>query len=77
MKLDRQKCDQKFFQMMAQTCHKQKNFRRNTCLYWARGYFDAVVSYGKNNYVGNASCCNKTVVLATVGKRKVVFIIKT
>jgi len=63
LKLGRQRCDEKFFNMMVQSCRKQEYARRNTCVYWARGYFDAVSSYGENNYDGKASCCNKTVIL--------------
>ena len=68
LKLGRQRCDEKFFNMMVQSCRKQEYARRNTCVYWARGYFDAVSSYGENNYDGKASCCNKTVILNEAGK---------
>ena len=68
LKLGRQRCDEKFFNMMVKSCLKQEFSRRNTCVYWARGYFDAVSSYGENNYDGKASCCNKTVILNEAGK---------
>ena len=68
--MDRQKCDEKFFEMMVNSCRKQQSFRRDTCVYWARGYFDAVSSYGEDNYDGNGSCCNKTVILNQAGKKQ-------
>ena len=70
LKLGRQRCDENFFHMMVKSCRKQEYSRRNTCVYWARGYFDAVSSYGENNYDGKASCCNKTVILNEAGKNQ-------
>ena len=57
--------------MMAKTCHKQESFRRSTCLYWAKGFFDAVSSYGESNYVGDRDCCKKTVILNQAGKNHI------
>ena len=74
--MDRQKCDDEFFQMMLNTCYSQtrkgpgKVQRIKTCLYWARGYFDAVSSYGQAHYIGNNNCCNVTVKLTPDGKEK-------
>ena len=68
LQMDRQKCDDEFFQMMLNTCYSQTSFDRGTCLYWARGYFDAVSSYGESHYIGNNDCCKATAKLAPEGK---------
>ena len=65
--MDRQQCDDEFYQLMMNSCYSQTFVNRVTCLKWARTYFDAVSSYSQSYFDGNNDCCKVTVKLTSEG----------
>ena len=65
--MDRQQCDDEFFQLMKHSCYGQTSGDRITCLYWARNFFDAVSAYSQSYFDGNNDCCKATVKLTVEG----------
>ena len=75
--MDRQQCDEEFYQLMTHSCYGQTSGDRVTCLYWARNYFDAVSAYNKHihsYFVGNNDCCKATMNRTLEGKRNFIAI---
>ena len=62
--------------MMLNSCEKSEAYDKSTCIYWARGYFDAVSSYGSGHFDGRRECCNQTVKLQLDGKFIAILIIR-